>query len=155
MTDSLQELLSKQGSEFHAVMQLDGSTERHAVVESPGPFRKLALSGDGNILVAIAHSTLCVFNTKTRERIGRFVFDRKLKHIAVDFDGHTVVAADAMNAVFAIDLPFSVHHRIATHETEISALAINSTGSKIALGDANEKIKLLETGDLESTGNVE
>jgi len=155
MSDTLKELLSKQDSESRAVMEQDGPTERHSVVESPGPFRKLALSGDGNTLVAIAHSTLCVFNTKTRERIGRFIFDRKLKHIAVDFDGHTVVAADAMNAVFAIDLPFSVQQRIATHEAEISALAIDSAGSTIALGDANERSKLLNTSNLESTRNVE
>jgi len=127
------------------------NTRRHTIVEDPGPFRKLALSSDGNTLVAVARRVLCLFNTRTRERLDRVVFDSDIEHVVINSDGQIVFVADATNTVHVIDVSFTYRSQVVTYESDIVAMAVDSTGSRLAIADVTSSINLLDTNDFQNT----
>lgn len=124
---------------------------RHTIVEDPGFFRKLALSGDGNTLAAATERVLCVFNTRTRERFDRFVFGHDIEHVAINGDGQVVFIADAAHAIHIIERLFSYRCQVMTCDKGITAMTIDSTGSRLAIADSNGGIDIMDTSDF---GNV-
>ena len=120
---------------------------RHTIVEDPGSFRKLALSGDGNTLVAATERVLCVFNTRTRERLDRFVFDNDIEHVAINGDGQDVYVADAAHAIHVIDMTFTYRCQVTTRDKDITAMAVDSDGSRLAIADSKGGVDILDTSD--------
>lgn len=135
------------------LLEQHASGQRHTIIEDPGPFRKLALSGDGNTLVAAARQVLCLFNTKTREPFDRFVFDCDIEQVAINGNGEAVFIADAMQAIHLIDLPFSYRDKVAQHGAEITAMSVDNAGSKLAIADISNGITLLDTSDFKSSSS--
>jgi WD40 repeat protein len=127
-----------------AVIAQFGETERFTVVEDPGTYHKLALSADGNTIAAAASNVVCIWNTKTRERLDRQVFACVVRQIAITGDGQGLLVVDATNSIHAIDIPFSARTALGKHKCLITALGIDPSGSKAAMGDIQGNVFFFE-----------
>ncbi|MCP4982640.1 MAG: WD40 repeat domain-containing protein [Gammaproteobacteria bacterium] len=132
-----------------------GNTRRHTVAEDPGPFRKLSLSNDGNTLAAATRRVLCLFNTRTRERLERFAFDCDIAQVTINGDGQIIFVADTTNAIHVIDVPFSYRSKVFTHRADIVAMTIDSGGSRLAVADATGCIKILDTANFSNISTLD
>jgi WD40 repeat protein len=129
--------------------------QRHRIVEDPGSFTKMALAGDGNTLAAVAGRVLCVFNTRTRERLDRLVFYHDIEHVTINANGQVLFLADATQAIHVVDIPFAYRCQIATHDKGIAAMTVDCTGSRLAIADNDGLISILDTSDFSKLSTLD
>ena len=131
--------------EKNAIISRYGVQERHNVIADPGPIRKLALSEDGNTIAGAATNTVCLWNTRTRQRIERLIFDNAITHMAISGDGQGLIVADSTNAIYAIDTSFAVKVHVASIDAEIVALGTDASGSYAVCADGQGTIRVFHS----------
>ena len=129
--------------------------KRHEIVEAPGPFKKLALSADGNTLVAISDRGLCVFNTRTRQRLHRFAFAETIEQVAINANGQMIFLADDEQGIHKIDIPFRYQCRVGEHADKIEAMTVDDSGSTLAIASDDGSVTLLDTTCLARLGRID